>query len=144
MRSDENGAPHELDIGLLDIKDGATGEITAVTREVESQRSIAADAEAALAELRAHRLLSGTNIEFLEVQLRAELGMWRQVLDLPNLDQLLLARRPRAVTEALIHSVYRCYLAQAEAEGDPSGACATFAFGSSRRLFGARLFRVRR
>ena len=84
------------------------------------------DAESALNYLRDTRRLDALNLQFLEIKLRSELELWQEIVDLPNLAVLLQARRPRAVTGALIKAVYRCYIAEFEARKDTEGACKLF------------------
>jgi len=76
------------------------------------------EAEEELLYLRRHNLLDALNVQFLEVQLRAELGLWREIIDLPLWPQLVQTRRPLAVTRALLRALYNVYLAPWEGEGD--------------------------
>ena len=84
------------------------------------------DAESALGYLRKNRRLDALNLQFLEVKLRSELGLWHEIIALPNMGALLQAHCPRAVTGALIKAVYRHYIAGCEAMGDADEACRLF------------------
>jgi hypothetical protein len=67
------------------------------------------------------------NLLFLRVQMLYDLGRWGELLDLPQLPDLLRIRRPLAVTEALITAVYHRHLEHFEQRDDPRGAAAFFA-----------------
>lgn len=72
-----------------------------------------------------HRL-DALNLLFLRVQLLAELEQWNELLDLPELPNLLQVRRPFAVTQALLQAVYRTELQQFEENNAPTSAVAYF------------------
>jgi hypothetical protein len=78
-------------------------------------------AENEIAYLRRHRRFDALNLLFLEVQLRADLGLWREILDLPHFTRLVQARRPLAVTRALLRALYQVHLAPFEEQGDIEG-----------------------
>jgi len=67
------------------------------------QRDIA---EECLRYLKENNRLDPLNLAFLKVQLLAELGRWTELLELPEMPDLLKMRRPLAVTRALIKAVY--------------------------------------
>jgi len=84
------------------------------------------DADCILQLLRSKRRLDELNLQFLEVKLRAELGLFRELVALPSMGDLLQTRRPRAVTGALIKAVYRCQIAEYETRKDAEGASRLF------------------
>lgn len=84
------------------------------------------DAESALQYLRKHHRLDTLNLQFLEIQLRSELGLWEELLTLPNINEILRSRRPRSVSCALIKAVYQHYLSCYEENSDVSTACQIF------------------
>lgn len=75
--------------------------------------------------LEQHRL-GALNLLFLRVQLLAELEKWQELLDLPELPQLLQIRRPFAVTQALLVAVYCTQLQHFENNNAPASAAAYF------------------
>lgn len=77
-----------------------------------------AEAEDQILYLRRHNRLDALNLQFLEVQMRAILGVWREIVELPMWPQLVQARRPLAVTRALGCALYNIYLSPHEASGD--------------------------
>lgn len=70
--------------------------------------------------------LDTLNLIFLRVQLLAELGFWEELLNLPQVGDLVQSRRPLAVTRALIRALYHRELAVFEEQGDPEGATKHF------------------
>lgn len=76
------------------------------------------EAESHLAYLRRHHRLDRLNLQFLEVQLRAELGLWSEIVGLPHFNDLAQVRRPVAVTDALLHALFEEFLSPAEEEED--------------------------
>lgn len=86
----------------------------------------AASAEAHLRALDVGHQLDARNLLFLRIEWLAEFGRWEEILALPGLDQLLRARRPAAVTLALVQAVYRCHLEEFEERSDVQGAVARF------------------
>lgn len=86
------------------------------------------DANDALQYLRTHHRLEALNLQFLEVQLLTELGLWKDVLALPTIGDLVRVRHPRAVLGALIQAVYNCHLAHSEKQADIAEACRVFQY----------------
>jgi hypothetical protein len=87
-----------------------------------------------------HRL-DALNLLFLRVQLLAELEQWNELLDLPELPNLLQVRRPFAVTQVLLQAVYRTQLQQFEQNNAPTSAVAYFrevVFSPYSNLFAVR------
>ena len=75
-------------------------------------------AESHLAYLRRHHRLDQLNLQFLEVQLRAELGLWSEIVRLRHFNNLVQVRRPKAVTDALLRALFETFLADAETARD--------------------------
>lgn len=67
-------------------------------------------AEKELQYLRNQNCLDTLNLLFLRVQMLAELRVWNELLDLPELADLLQIRRPFAVTQSITQAVYQCKL----------------------------------
>ncbi|WP_147339343.1 protein DpdD [Actinomadura spongiicola] len=63
-------------------------------------------AEHALDELRLTGRLSAENLRFLKVELLGRLERWSELQDLPYLQEMLRARRPRAVNEILLEMLW--------------------------------------
>ncbi|MGW2306862.1 protein DpdD [Actinomadura luteofluorescens] len=63
-------------------------------------------AEHALDELRLTGRLSAENLRFLKVELLGRLERWSELRDLPYLQEMLRARRPRAVNEILLEMLW--------------------------------------
>lgn len=100
-----------------------------------------AAAESEIAYLRRHRRFDALNLLFLEVQLRADLGLWREILDLSHFTRLVQARRPLAVTRALLRALYQVHLTPFEEQGDIEGICHAFrehVWPRAGQLFAAR------
>jgi hypothetical protein len=85
-----------------------------------------AEAEEQLAYIEGRGLLSVINRIFLRVQMLWTLGEMQELLALPILLDVLRARRPIAVTQALIDAVYTVELAEFERAGDPNRAVEKF------------------
>lgn len=69
-----------------------------------------------------HRLaselrLDALNLKFLEVQALATFGEWRAITELPGFANLCLARRPAAVTAALLEALYQAHVEDAFQQG---------------------------
>jgi hypothetical protein len=69
-----------------------------------------------------HRLaselrLDALNLKFLEVQALATFGEWRAITELPGFANLCIARRPAAVTAALLEALYRTHIEGAFQQG---------------------------
>jgi len=87
-----------------------------------------------------HRL-DALNLLFLRVQLLAELEQWQELINLPELGNLLQVRRPFAVTQALLRAVYRTQLQSFEDNNAPTSAvayCQEVIFPRYSNLFTAR------
>jgi hypothetical protein len=54
--------------------------------------------------------LDALNLKFLEVQLLATFGEWSAIVDLPGFANLCVARRPPAVTVALLEALYHVHV----------------------------------
>jgi hypothetical protein len=63
-------------------------------------------AEQAWDQLKQAGNLSAENLRFLEIEKLARLERWRELRDLPYFDELLRARRPRAVNEAILEAIW--------------------------------------
>ncbi|GAA6620049.1 protein DpdD [Scytonema sp. NUACC26] len=83
-------------------------------------------AENSLQNLLDQHRLDALNLLFLRVQLLAELEQWKELLNLPELGNLLQVRRPFAVTQALLKAVYRHDLQHFEDNNAPKSALAYF------------------
>jgi hypothetical protein len=83
-------------------------------------------AENQLAYLRRHIYLDAHNLVFLRIQLFATFGFWRQILDLTELPDILMMRRPLLVTQSAIQAVYHEELAVFEDDGDSDRAIGFF------------------
>ncbi|WHT23264.1 protein DpdD [Crossiella sp. CA-258035] len=71
----------------------------------------AAEASAALADLRLSGQLSAENLRFLTVELHGRLGRWSELRQLPYFRDLLKARRPRAINELLLEMIWQVDIA---------------------------------
>ena len=79
-----------------------------------------------IAELRTSGRLDAVNLLFLEVRRLAALGSWEATLELPELGALLGMRRPRRVSQVLIHAVYAEWLRRFEERARPVEAVEFF------------------
>jgi len=70
--------------------------------------------------------LDAINLLFLRVQLLAELELWEELLNHPDIPDIIQVRRPLVVTQALIRAVYQRELLSYESEGDGEGATRHF------------------
>ncbi|GAA5133949.1 protein DpdD [Pseudonocardia adelaidensis] len=77
-------------------------------------------AEQAWDQLRRVGHLSAENLRFLEIEKLARLERWRELRDLPYFDELLRARRPRAVNEAVLEAVWWTEVAPLAVGGSPA------------------------
>ncbi len=95
-----------------------------------------------LAELRSSGRLNEENLRYLEVRLQAGLGYWPQIARNPWLIATLSDLRPPPQTLAdLVEALYRTFIEQHEASGDPDQllqAFETAIAGPYPRLFAAR------
>ncbi len=98
-------------------------------------------AERLLADLRARGQMTPLALTWLKVRLLSARGMWQEILDLPDLPDLLARSRPAAVTEAIQAAVYHVYLAQFDVDGQTGNAVAHFRANLA-MSFGP-LFRIR-
>jgi hypothetical protein len=80
----------------------------------------AESAEQAWRGLRQYGLLSAENLRFLEVEKLARLERWRDLRRLPYLTELLRARRPRAVNEALLEMLWWTEVAELAVNRSPA------------------------
>ena len=58
------------------------------------------------AEVRSRGRLSATNLAFLQVHIYASFQHWAEILNMPNLNDLLQVRRPKRISEYLATAVY--------------------------------------
>ena len=58
------------------------------------------------AEVRSRGRLSATNLAFLQVHIFASFHHWAEILNMPNLNDLLQVRRPKRISENLAMAVY--------------------------------------
>ena len=103
---------------------------------------VAGDARGASDALRALRdsgTLDRKNAVFLEVQRLASFGQWHAVLALPDLDDLVRASRPAAVTDAVLRAAYHVHLAPIEAQAGESRPVAEDGLRAYRGDVGPRL-----
>ncbi len=84
------------------------------------------EAESHLAYLRRHHRLDRLNLQFLDVQLRAELGLWHEIVDMRHFNDLAQVRRPKAVTDALLRALFETFLAQSETAHNSAALAAAF------------------
>lgn len=66
-----------------------------------------AAAESQLQYLQTHNRLDPSNLLFLKVRMLSDLEQWEELLNLPELPDLLQTRRPNEVTQALIRAIYQ-------------------------------------
>jgi hypothetical protein len=85
-----------------------------------------AEAEAHLRYLRDWQRLDALNLLSLRVQMLAELGGWKELLELPELPTLLEVRRPFSVSQALVGAVYHEEVAPFESLDDPASTAGRF------------------
>jgi hypothetical protein len=87
-----------------------------------------AEAEAMIAELKETGRLNEENLKYLEVRLSAGLGLWPQIARDHWLIKTLadLALPPQILAD-LIEALYRTYIDEVEATGDPASVRETFA-----------------
>ena len=102
-----------------------------------------AEAEARIAELRETGRLNEENLRFLDVRLKAGLGYWPQIARDHWLIQTLsdLALPPQTLAD-LLEALYRTYVDDVEAGGDPTATLKAFEQHIARRY--PRLFASRR
>ena len=84
-------------------------------------------AEVCLNQMKSGSRLDTLNLKFLEIQVRAELDIWSEIIALPSFSSLLQVKRPPAVSYALIKAMYRTKLATFENADDPASALEYFA-----------------
>ncbi len=65
-------------------------------------------------------------LTWLKVRLLSARGRWQEILDLPELPDLLARGRPAAITEAIQAAVYHVHLARFDADGRTADAVAHF------------------
>jgi hypothetical protein len=135
---DETGKSVEIQKALslmtkvLDRKTGGSYEVPRATGRVLRDFYTAlrvgdrSAAERDLQYLRSHNRLDVINLLFLQVQMLAELQSWTEVLRLPDFPTLLSIRRPPAVTQAIIQTIYQCELSQFEPMNATRSAVAYF------------------
>jgi hypothetical protein len=112
-------------------------------RDCESNRSLAAvkpigrllrDLEMAIlanneqsawtvySEIRSRGRLSATNLAFLQVRILGAFEHWAELLQLPNLNDLLHVRRPKRISEQIAQAVYQRDLLKHEIAEDAASA----------------------
>lgn len=88
-----------------------------------------AAAETVLRELTVGGHFDSLNLTFLRARLLGEFGAFDELLNLPEIPELLMVRRPRIVTTFLLEAVYSRELARFEAQADVVGAVRRFRQG---------------
>jgi hypothetical protein len=83
-------------------------------------------AEGALRYLTENLRLDALNLAYLQVQVDARFEEWAVLLQRPSFASLVEARRPPAVSAALVEAMYRVYLEPSIAKADADGAVAAF------------------
>src|SRR5262249_40048106 len=83
-------------------------------------------AQGQIEELRELKRLDALNLKFLEIQLLSRLGTASEILMLSGLPNVLRARRPLLVTQALVRAVYVSYIEPLEKQGDAVRAVEVF------------------
>jgi len=79
-----------------------------------------------LAKLKGELRLDALNLKFLEIQLLAEFGDWKGIVDLPGFANLCLARRTPVITALLLEALFQTHLATAFDRDDASETRARF------------------
>lgn len=103
----------------------------------------AASAEARIAELKATGRLNEENLRYLDVRLSAGLGLWPQIARDHWLIQTMsdLALPPQTLSD-IIEALYRTYIDDVEASGDPTATLEAFRLHIAKRY--SKLFSSRR
>lgn len=83
-------------------------------------------AQSHLEYLEQHNYVTPSNLLFLRVQVAATLCRWTEVLTLAHRHDVLVLRRPVAVTQALLEALYEQHISRFEAATDVDGAIASF------------------
>ena len=78
------------------------------------------------AEIRSRGRLSATNLAFLQVNIFAAFSHWAEILNMPNLNDLLQVRRPKRISEQLATAVYRQFFFKHEESNDAAEAIDSF------------------
>jgi hypothetical protein len=90
-------------------------------------------AEAVIAEIQSEGLLDAVNALFLQTMVVSRFGALKELYDSGVMLDLMVIRRPTAVTEALVSLIYRSELSAFESVGDVQGSVQ--AFRGLRRLY---------
>jgi hypothetical protein len=86
--------------------------------EMALQAGLEGESQTLLEELRSHSRLTASNLLFLRIHRLAELRLWAEMLNLPELESVLQMRRPSGVSEDLRRAVYLHHLVAHERDGD--------------------------
>ena len=84
------------------------------------------------AEVRSRGRLSATNLSFLQVHIYASFQLWAEILNMPNLNDLLQVRRPKRISEYLATAVYLHFFQKHEELNEVSAAIDCFRNVSAR------------
>ena len=84
------------------------------------------------AEVRSRGRLSATNLAFLQVHIYASFQLWAEILNMPNLNDLLQVRRPKRISEYLATAVYLHFFQKHEELNEVSAAIDCFRNVSAR------------
>lgn len=76
----------------------------------------------AFREIRGRGRLSSTNLAFLQIYLLASFERWNELIDLPQLSDILHVRRPKRISELIAAAAYLQYLHVHERANDPLAA----------------------
>jgi len=83
-------------------------------------------AESYLNMLQSESELDALNLLFLKIQMLSNFAKWNEILNLPELPDILNSRSPKLVKQSLIKAVYNSELAEFEAIGNVQGALDKF------------------
>ncbi len=70
--------------------------------------------------------LSSQNMLFLQIQMLSSFELWEKLFSLQGIREVIAARRPLAVTEALLTGLYNQHVVKFEQSADVEGAVRTF------------------
>lgn len=90
--------------------------------EVKNQVS----AEVSLQSIRDLGQFNAQNFKFLQIQYLSAFHLWDDLFALPGITDVIIARRPLAVTEALLSGIYAQHIAPYEDKNDIEGAMEHF------------------
>ncbi|MDO7905340.1 hypothetical protein Q5741_02800 [Paenibacillus sp. JX-17] len=84
------------------------------------------DAEVSLQSIRDLGQFNAQNFKFLQIQYLSAFQLWDDLFALPGITDVIIARRPLAVTEALLSGIYAQHIAPYEDKNDIDGAMEHF------------------